>query len=268
MIVYPTTHEGGELVLRHQDREWKFDAKSLTLSKNSPSLAYVAFYSDVEYEVLEVTSGHRVTVIYHLYSFNQECKPDTWAVTPDSKSVSNLKTTFGDLLESPEFLPYGGTLGFGLSHLYPVTLDTELHELAMYLKGEDAHVYRACRELQLRPLLQIIYQHDSDDWGAMSDRIEKDLPKCYSDEYRFEESLGGVAVNTTNEALMEDEVEVEDSESDEEECCGGEFITWVSPFNQRNQLDGPFVTGNEAYLESSYCSPCIIVRIPASADRL
>lgn len=45
VVIYPTAHEGGELVLRHKDCEWEFDAKSLTVS--SPSLAYVGFYSDI-----------------------------------------------------------------------------------------------------------------------------------------------------------------------------------------------------------------------------
>src|SRR6202042_3226946 len=31
----------------------------------SPSIAYIAFYSDVEHEVLKVTSGHRATITYN-----------------------------------------------------------------------------------------------------------------------------------------------------------------------------------------------------------
>ena len=34
VIVYPTAHEAGELVLRHKDHEWKFDADSLTASSS------------------------------------------------------------------------------------------------------------------------------------------------------------------------------------------------------------------------------------------
>ena len=32
VIVYPTPHQEGELVLRHKDHEWTFDANSLTSS--------------------------------------------------------------------------------------------------------------------------------------------------------------------------------------------------------------------------------------------
>jgi hypothetical protein len=160
VVIYPTAHEGGELVLRHKDREWKFDANSLTASQSSPSLAYVAFYSDIEHEVLKVTSGRRVTVTYNLYLVDPVVEPGSSRRHSGFKSVSNLQTTLQGLLKSPEFLPDGGTLGFGLAHLYPVTFETKLQEMASYLKGEDAHVYRACRELQLQPSLQMIYDDD------------------------------------------------------------------------------------------------------------
>ena len=62
VIVYPTAHQGGELLLRHKGREWKFEANALTSLRSSPSLAYVAFYSDIEHEVLKVTDGSRVTL--------------------------------------------------------------------------------------------------------------------------------------------------------------------------------------------------------------
>ena len=67
VVIYPTAHEGGELIFRHKDHEWKVDANSLTTSQHSPSLVYVAFYSDIEHEVLKVTKGRRVTLTHDLY---------------------------------------------------------------------------------------------------------------------------------------------------------------------------------------------------------
>jgi len=141
VVIYPTARDGGELVLRHKDQEWIFDAKSLTAFQSSPSLAYVAFYRDIEHEVLKVTSGRRVTVTYNLYLVDPALRPGAPAVTPNLKSISNLQATLHGFLESPEFLPNGGTLGFGLAHLYPVTFETGLQEMRSCLKGEDAHVY-------------------------------------------------------------------------------------------------------------------------------
>ncbi len=66
VVVFPTPHEGGTLVLRHHGKEWTFDSGKILA--NAPNcVAYVAFFSDVEHEVSPVASGHRVTVTYNLY---------------------------------------------------------------------------------------------------------------------------------------------------------------------------------------------------------
>lgn len=163
----------GELIFRHGDHERKFHANSLTASQTSPSLAYVAFYSDIEHEVLKVTGGRRVTVTYNLYLVDPTSKVGARVGIPNFKGVSNLQATLQGLLKSPEFLSEGGTLGFGLTHLYPVTSETNLQEMTSYLKGADAHVYQACRELQLQPSLQVIYGDNEGDreTGIMLDRI-------------------------------------------------------------------------------------------------
>lgn len=40
---------------------------------NTQSIQFAAFYSDVEHEVLEVHSGHRVTLTYNLYAGELNC---------------------------------------------------------------------------------------------------------------------------------------------------------------------------------------------------
>ncbi|KAL1947048.1 hypothetical protein VTO73DRAFT_14009 [Trametes versicolor] len=74
VVVFPTPHEGGQLILRKEDSEWTFDAAQL-LSGNADRIAYVAFFSDVEHEVLPVLSGHRVTITYNLYFDNAQSRP-------------------------------------------------------------------------------------------------------------------------------------------------------------------------------------------------
>ena len=267
VIIYPTTHEGGELVLRHKDQEWKVGANSLTSSQSSPSLAYVAFYSDIEHEVLKVNNGRRVTVTYNLYLVDPVLKPAAPVVAPNFKSVSNFHTTLQRLLKSPEFLPTGGTLGFGLAHLYPVTPETKLQGMTSYLKGEDAHVYRACRELQLQPSLQMIYDDYMSDlgYGIMLDKIV--LGPSYDYDAESYESavmgLGGVSVNKTESAALEYSHWADDEDNERE------FITWISPFNGRNQLqDIRMAYGNEVSADFIYCSPCLIVRVASASDRV
>jgi len=70
VIVFPTPHEGGGLLFRHRGHEWIFDSgKELAdaAERRQPSVAYVAFYSDIEHEVAPVISGYRVTLTFNLY---------------------------------------------------------------------------------------------------------------------------------------------------------------------------------------------------------
>ena len=269
VVIYPTPHEGGELVLRHKDQEWKFDANTLTAPQSSPSLAYVAFYSDIEHEVLKVTSGRRVTVTYNLYLVDPTLRPEGSIVTPNAQTVSKLQATLQGLLRRPEFLPEGGVLGFGLAHLYPVTSNTNLREMTSYLKGEDAHVYRACRELQLQPSLRMIYDDYRYElgYGIMLDKIVLN-PNYDPTDGSYEGILmkeGGVAVNKIEDLNFDPSRYLEDGEGEGE----GEFITWISPFNERNRLhDINMAYGNEFSAEYIYCSPCLIVRVAAASDRV
>ncbi|KAG7096291.1 hypothetical protein E1B28_003738 [Marasmius oreades] len=66
VVVFPTPHTGGELVLRHAEKMFTFDSGTI-LAGSPDKIAFIAFFSDVEHEVLPVTSGHRVTLTYNLY---------------------------------------------------------------------------------------------------------------------------------------------------------------------------------------------------------
>jgi hypothetical protein len=208
-------------------------------------------------------------VTYNLYLVDPASKPRAPPVALGLGDVSNFQTTLQRLLKSPEFLPNGGTLGFGLAHLYPVTLETELQEMTRYLKGEDAHVYRACRELRLQPSLQMIYDDDrsGSEYGIMLDRIQN-LYYDYQDEDESYENtlvrdMGGVSVDKTQGAAPDHSRWVVDGDNK------GEFIDWISLFNGRNQSnDINLMYGNEATAQYIYCSPCLIVRIPPASDRV
>ncbi|HEY6849694.1 MAG TPA: 2OG-Fe(II) oxygenase [Terracidiphilus sp.] len=62
VILLPALYQGGELVIRHNGREVRLDPNS-----HEPSEAgFVAFYADCVHEVLPVTSGCRLALIYNL----------------------------------------------------------------------------------------------------------------------------------------------------------------------------------------------------------
>ncbi len=62
IIALPSLHAGGELVVRHREREVR-----LALRSSDPSeAAWGAFYADCLHEVLPVTSGCRLVLVYNL----------------------------------------------------------------------------------------------------------------------------------------------------------------------------------------------------------
>lgn len=66
VVCLPIAHEGGALVLRHKEQSVTIDWSASKHEGALPSIKWAAFYSDVEHEVLEVLSGHRVTLTYNL----------------------------------------------------------------------------------------------------------------------------------------------------------------------------------------------------------
>jgi predicted 2-oxoglutarate/Fe(II)-dependent dioxygenase YbiX len=62
VIVLPALYTGGELVVRHNGREVRLDLRCTEPSE----AAFAAFYADCEHEVLSVTSGCRLTLVYNL----------------------------------------------------------------------------------------------------------------------------------------------------------------------------------------------------------
>ncbi|MBO0755168.1 MAG: 2OG-Fe(II) oxygenase [Bradyrhizobiaceae bacterium] len=62
VLALPSTSSGGELVVRHREREAKLD-----LANGDPSeLTFAAFYADCVHEVLPITDGCRATLVYNL----------------------------------------------------------------------------------------------------------------------------------------------------------------------------------------------------------
>jgi len=62
VIVLPSEYSGGELLIKHQQQQVKLD-----LGCDDPAeIAFAAFYADCVHEVLPITQGCRLTLIYNL----------------------------------------------------------------------------------------------------------------------------------------------------------------------------------------------------------
>ena len=120
VVCLPTQFTGGELIVRHDKEEIKYDWSS-TASDTSSTLHWAAFFSDVEHEVLPVSEGYRVTLTYNL-SYQSEVG-ETMIDVKTCSFYKLLQTT----LSNPVFMRDGGVLGFN-SH-YSYVFDTQWADL-------------------------------------------------------------------------------------------------------------------------------------------
>ena len=222
VIVFPTAHTGGEFILRHDKKEWSFDAArtlcNLPLLSATTTVVYLAYRHDVELEVQRVTSGHRVTIIYDLYLAEKLSDSHPYdAIEPGSANLSRVRTTLSTLLSDPTFLPNGGTLGFGLRHLYSLPTsfkhdNNALEELKASLKGDDAALFHALTQLSLAPSLYAVFEDDSitaDDTRTLvaCPRVVKfhthDETKDVPVWQKLCRNFGGVLINASQATLAE-----------------------------------------------------------------
>jgi hypothetical protein len=264
VIVFPTPHEGGALIFRHRNHEGIFDSGRALSAKENPSIGCVAFFSDIEHEVTPVISGHRITLTYNLYfdDGGPVSAKDTVSkhLTPSPlPNEGTFREAFNALLENPEFLPDGGTLAFGLRHVYPINRD--LKHVYNVLKGSDAVVYQSVRALGYEPVIYIYYLGD-DQYGQ--DMIIDKVINFPNDAYDSQnlESLvlqqGGILAKREGQTIKSDP-----------EFGPPEQVEWVTPVTTFNRRKDGFISyGNEASLMWVYGDVCLAVRIGKAGDRL
>lgn len=181
VVCLPLEHEGGALEVRHEGNSIAFDWGKGGKSEDGAFVQWAAFYSDCEHEVLEVTSGHRLTLTYNLYAIRGNgllaghCQTLDAAQLPLYKQVVDVlkEDSFmtkgmsdtkienqmpsnreeGDPLTNPLT---GGFLGFYCQHAYPHS--SRASGLPDTLKGIDMMLYEIFRALgykvDLRPVLK------------------------------------------------------------------------------------------------------------------
>ena len=271
VIVFPTPHEGGVLLLRHRGKEWTFDSGREITVERQPSIRYVAFFSDIEHEVTPVTSGHRVTLTYNLY-FDDDFGPTTTSegsvsrplLSAQSANRRTFQETFEALLQNPEFLADGGTLAFGLRHVYPI--EDSLEHLPGVLKGSDAVVYQAVRALGFEPVLYLYYEWEPT-WidsfeGVLIDEVLNlsyvRFPGEVADIPYVLGKKGGIIVH-------QEGWEIDENFGYETP----ERLDWVTPVTAFNRKTDSFATyGNEPTLTTAYGDVCLVFRIGKAGRRL
>ena len=258
VIVLPTVHEGGSLVIRHNGKEWTFDSSKAVNAESTPHAAFVAFFSDVEHEVLPVSSGYRVTLTYNLYLKKKNAAKRTAAIATFTQTDEGIKNALEGVCA---FLPEGGILGFGLGHRYPFSqVSTRLSNIAGCLKGTDAAIKRACDSLSIPITIKAVYR---DEYGAILLDHFADFGYRQIDDsllaYLKENENGLVIYNFGGRPPEE----FRDNDNDTYP------IIWVKPLAKTNPFSSSYISyGNEATLSYVYGEICLVATVPPADKRV
>lgn len=95
VVVLPSEHEGGELIVQHGGHHEQFD-----FSNNSRyHIQYAAFYADCQHEVKPVTKGYRCCLVYNLSLIDHKKQP----LAPNNlQFINKLSKALNDYFKVPE----------------------------------------------------------------------------------------------------------------------------------------------------------------------
>ena len=275
VVVLPTRHEGGQLVLR-QSKEWTIDFTDEFANTTEPSVCFIAFYGDIEHEVLPITSGHRVTLTYNLY--HKRSHPTTSSIpTPFHL---NLGQALADLVNDTSKLPGGGYLGFGLVHEYVHSGRNRLGSLQDQLKGSDRALADTCDALGLPYSIRLLYRGICDDYIHLLTTEELDVSEEPLDmEASFVDYFADAL-----EGLTQEQVEGVVFVEQPRDPPLGDYESWVkldkfykNPITNVMEItrmkssvdikNAVMTYGNQADLEYFYGTACMLITVDLAKSR-
>ena len=140
VIALPSQSQGGELVVRHNGREAKLDLQS----DDPAEIAFAAFYTDCVHEVLPVTAGCRLTLVFNLVRRGRGAAPLPPVYDAEVKRVKALLRSWAGAKSVPPQEPVdeeASTDELPEKIVYPLEHAYTPAELAFdALKGTDAAV--------------------------------------------------------------------------------------------------------------------------------
>ena len=234
VVCLPTQFSGGALAARYGDQVVIFDWSSLPDDPLS-EVCWAAYFSDVEHEILPVTSGHCLTLTYNLYAIQERLH----SVPSGSPFYSCLQRA----ISTPHFMRDGGCLVFDCEHLYAYTSLNEKEQLSHVLKGADYLIFSTANMLNLKVTIKPVSPRASRPWSDWPDYTSL-LPyfPCSTDmHYRVDDGDGEFCdkfdVDTPESARWEMILDAIDSKdvpivvpSDSIKICGG-GPSWSAVFS-------------------------------------
>ncbi|KAF8836391.1 hypothetical protein BDN67DRAFT_334889 [Paxillus ammoniavirescens] len=261
VVIFPAPHEGGNFILRHGGEEWKLEsAQTISTAAQSPPIGYIAFFSDVEHEVMEVTSGYRVTLTYNLYFAETEPLP---LISTPSPQEDSFRIAIADLVANPAVLPGGGYLGFGLQHQYPVSRQMSVESLRTCLKGQDAVIARVLDSLSLKWHLRMCY-------CAALEKLFKHRSHFLSE---FVLEFGQYANTSGFDKFLPDMeyvvfVETHSPEYRHHEYSEARWLLPVTPIPLNAQPVSKYIEyGNQAVAGKLYADICLVAEAPVKVRK-
>jgi predicted 2-oxoglutarate/Fe(II)-dependent dioxygenase YbiX len=169
VVQLPSVFEGGSFVVSHNGKSQAFKLDAITAPY---ACHYVAHYADCEHEILPVTSGYRLALVYSL------CYKGKSTEAPSARALE----TSGRMVKSMERLPRDKSLfAIPLDHQY--TTKSLASSGVGALKGEDrALAITIARVKDWKMIIAQVertdHEYGSDGWGGHSyaDETERDSP--------------------------------------------------------------------------------------------
>jgi predicted 2-oxoglutarate/Fe(II)-dependent dioxygenase YbiX len=128
IVALPSLHSGGELLIRHRGRDVQLDLRCADFSE----LAWTAFYADCVHEVLPITSGCRLVLVYNLLRPGKGRLPRPPSYDQETAAIGQLLRRWSEPSASAS-QDLAAKLVYPLEHAYT---PAELSFAA--LKGADA----------------------------------------------------------------------------------------------------------------------------------
>ncbi|KAF2029847.1 hypothetical protein EK21DRAFT_100911 [Setomelanomma holmii] len=254
VVSLPCRHEGGQLVVRHQGHEITFD-----WSGSANDIQWAAFYSDCEHEVLEVTSGHRITLTYNLFVHRGLGELAGHSESLNAQSLPLFKA-FKEALSKEDFMAEGGILGKYCSHAYVHATKEGASALPALLKGSDMVAFEVFRALGIMVLVRPVVEHISKHAQHINEMDEK---------YRTHDHVGrelSALVNTKSE--WGDYMGVEEV-YDQYPNDLMKVTSLNEPIAETKNLQFAFMTyGNQSGSGFAYSFCALLFKVPSYAARV
>ncbi|KAE8374846.1 hypothetical protein BDV26DRAFT_269247 [Aspergillus bertholletiae] len=251
VVCLPAAFKGGNLLVRHQDKEVDFD----WAPRSATAIQWAAFYSDCSHEIKRVTEGERLTLTYNLYVKEPEHVSTFIPTSSVEPWTLPIYSQLDALFHNPQFFPNGGVIGIYCAHAYAHTSEDAEINVPRTLKGSDLVFYAVFKalgaKLKIRPVL--------DRYGDY-----------YEDDDR--EPQGGDLVGDTLHSYQNSGASTEYDPWNQIVCNEWPHrrfprITWLTSQKHWEEALSFIAYGNEPSVGISYSAAAILAKVPRWTKR-